>query len=288
LFLHLVECFSRFKDQSGRFSENLHEDVRGLLSLYEASQLSCEHLRAKISRVDQRMSRQVQRALQVPLYRRVRRVEAREYIETFERTDRRSQVLLEFTMLNFNMVQTIHQRELRELSGVVEGVVLGVSYLMAAIEDIFGEHQSVEELERLVQVVERELLSAQQQQQQTALSCSFMNVDLNIARVSKCMYDYEDGVGVWSMSLWTVSTLSLPSPSRLPKVEEEQARQHIRNLLRDAWRRLNRELLSAQQQQQQIAFSRSFMNVTLNIVKVSQCMYDYEDGVSVLKHEPMD
>ncbi|KAF3771487.1 Alpha-terpineol synthase [Nymphaea thermarum] len=100
-----VECFNKFRDQSSQFSENLREDVRGLLSLYEASQLACEgetmleeasafsseHLRAKISRMDQRMSQHVQRALQVPLHRRVHRVEAREYIETFERTDRRSQ-----------------------------------------------------------------------------------------------------------------------------------------------------------------------------------------------------
>ncbi|KAF3787825.1 hypothetical protein EJ110_NYTH22346 [Nymphaea thermarum] len=72
------------------------------------------------------------------------------------------------------------------------------------------------------------------------------------------------------------------------RVAEELARQHISNLLRDAWRRLNRELLSAQQQQQQTAFSRPFMNVALNIARVSQCMYDYEDGVGVLEHESMD
>ncbi|KAF3780224.1 1-8-cineole synthase 2 [Nymphaea thermarum] len=69
---------------------------------------------------------------------------------------------------------------------------------------------------------------------------------------------------------------------------EEQAQQHIRELLMDAWRRLNREMLSAQQQQQQTAFSRSFMSVSLNIARVSQCMYNYEDGVGVLEHESMD
>ncbi|KAF3787824.1 hypothetical protein EJ110_NYTH22345 [Nymphaea thermarum] len=87
---HFEKCFSRFRDQSSQFSENIREDVRGLLSLYEASQLACEgetvleeasafsskHLRARISRMDQRMSRHVQRALQVLLHRRVRRVEA--------------------------------------------------------------------------------------------------------------------------------------------------------------------------------------------------------------------
>ncbi|KAF3776619.1 hypothetical protein EJ110_NYTH46654 [Nymphaea thermarum] len=50
-------------------------------------------------------------------------------------------------------------------------------------------------------------------------------------------------------------------------ITEEQARQHIRNLLRDAWRRLNKELLLAQQQQQQATFSHSFLNVALNIAR---------------------
>ncbi|KAF3771856.1 Alpha-terpineol synthase [Nymphaea thermarum] len=81
-----------FESEISRFSANIREDVRGLLSLYKASQLACEeetmlekasafsseHLRARISRMDQRMSPQVQRALQVPLHKRVRRVKARE------------------------------------------------------------------------------------------------------------------------------------------------------------------------------------------------------------------
>ncbi|KAF3772510.1 Tricyclene synthase [Nymphaea thermarum] len=66
------------------------------------------------------------------------------------------------------------------------------------------------------------------------------------------------------------------------KVAEEQTRQHIRDFLRDAWRRLNMKLLSAQQQHQQAVFSHSFMNMNLNIARVSLCMYDYKDDIGVL------
>ncbi|KAF3774170.1 Alpha-terpineol synthase [Nymphaea thermarum] len=380
------ECFSRFSDQSSRFFENLCEDVRGLLSLYEASQIACEeetvleeasafsseHLRARISRMDKRMSRQVQRALQVPLHRRVRRVEAREHIETFERTDRRSQVLHEFARLDFNMVQTIHQRELRELSGwwrdlglgehisfardrLVESYFMAVgkmhepqfsqyrmqltrdSYLMATIEDIFGEHQSVEELERFVQVVERWDLQAAEQLRQslrvfyaavynttnqisyTILKRHGRDITSHMRRATPRLEEYLSNIraamtgpillpayfflsqnieekaiqqlqsesNIFNLSSMIVRLLADLQRSRA-RVAEEQARQHIRKLLRDAWRRLNRELLLAQQHQQQIAFSRSFMNVALNIARVSQCMYDYEDGVGVLEHESMD
>ncbi|KAF3771644.1 Alpha-terpineol synthase, partial [Nymphaea thermarum] len=158
-----TECFSRFRDQSSRFSENLCEDVRGLLSLYEASQLACEgetvleeasafssdHLRARISRMDERMSRQVQRALQVPLHRRVRRVEAwwRDLGLGKHISFTRDRLVESYFMAVGKMHEPQFSQYRMQLSRV--------SYLMATIEDIFGEHQSVEELERFVQVVER-------------------------------------------------------------------------------------------------------------------------------------
>ncbi|KAF3780223.1 Alpha-terpineol synthase [Nymphaea thermarum] len=54
---------------------------------------------------------------QVSFHRKVRRVEVGQYVETLERTDCRCQLLHELVRLDFNMVQTIHRRELREFSG---------------------------------------------------------------------------------------------------------------------------------------------------------------------------
>ncbi|KAF3787828.1 hypothetical protein EJ110_NYTH22351 [Nymphaea thermarum] len=161
-----AECFSRFRDQSSLFFENLREDVRGLLSLYEASQLACEgeivleeasafsseHLRARISRMDQRMSRQVQRALQVPLHRGVLQSESD---------------IINLSSMIVHLLADLWAL-IRKLAPVA--VVLGVVFF---------------------------LLSAQQQQQHTVFSRSFSNVALNIERVSQCMYDYEDGVSVF-------------------------------------------------------------------------------------------
>ncbi|XP_031472713.1 (-)-alpha-terpineol synthase, partial [Nymphaea colorata] len=123
--------------------------------------------------MDQRMSRQVQRALQVLLHRRVRREEAREYIDTFERTDRRSQVLHEDLGLGehisfardslvesyFMAVGKMHEPQFSQY----RMQFTRVSYLMATVEDIFGEHLSVQELECFVQVVERWDLQAAEQ-----------------------------------------------------------------------------------------------------------------------------
>ncbi|XP_049937092.1 alpha-thujene synthase TPS3, chloroplastic-like, partial [Nymphaea colorata] len=132
-----AELFSRFREQSGRFSENLREDVRGLLSLYEATQLACEgetvleeamafsshHLRARISRMDQRMSRQVQRAL-----RWWRDLGLGDHI-CFAR-DR----LVESY---FMAVGKMHEPQFSQY----RMQLARVSYLMATVEEIFGEHQ---------------------------------------------------------------------------------------------------------------------------------------------------
>ncbi|KAF3784250.1 (-)-alpha-terpineol synthase [Nymphaea thermarum] len=212
-----------------------------------------------------------------------------------------------------------------------------VSYLLATVEDIFGEHESVEELERFVQVIERRDLQATKQLPQslrvfyapvynTTNQISYIvlrrhGCDIN-AFMKRVSYLFE---ARWQGARQTprleeylsniqaamTGPILLPAYFFLSQNIEEQAIQQLqsesniinlsskivhlsadlqrcRNLLRDAWRRLNRELLTTQQKQQQTAFSRYFMNVALNIARVSQCMYDYEDGAGVLELESMN
>ncbi|XP_049933403.1 uncharacterized protein LOC126410003 [Nymphaea colorata] len=69
-------------------------------------------------------------------------------------------------------------------------------------------------------------------------------------RASECVFAGNRDSSTFSSSAFSFST---SSPMIQPKknetnVAEEQARQHVRDLLRDAWRKLDKELLSAQQQ----------------------------------------
>ncbi|XP_049934053.1 geraniol synthase, chloroplastic-like [Nymphaea colorata] len=105
-----AECFSRFRDQSGRFFENLRKDVRGWwrdLGLGEHISFARDRL-----------------------------------VESY-----------------FMAVGKMHESQFSQY----RMQLARVSYLMATVEDIFGEHQSVEELERFVQVVERWDLQATEQ-----------------------------------------------------------------------------------------------------------------------------
>ncbi|CAL5352012.1 unnamed protein product [Camellia sinensis] len=125
------EVFSNFKDKFGQFKESLSEDIKGLLSLYESSYLLMEgesileeardfatkHLKEYLKkRTDPNLAMLVSHALELPLHWTMPRMEARWFIDAYERRSDMNPTLLEFAKLDFNMVQAIHQEDLKHVS----------------------------------------------------------------------------------------------------------------------------------------------------------------------------
>ncbi|XP_059664106.1 probable terpene synthase 9 [Cornus florida] len=125
------DVFDKFRDRSrGRFLESLGDDVLGMLSLYEASHLgmhgeedleeamnfSTKHLKSSIGKLEMGQAEQVQRSLDMPLYWRMPKSEARNFIDVYSVDDAKSPVLLELAKLDYNIVQSVYQKELKELS----------------------------------------------------------------------------------------------------------------------------------------------------------------------------
>ncbi|XP_052172304.1 (-)-alpha-terpineol synthase-like [Diospyros lotus] len=135
------EIFRSFKDKSGKFKESLGGDTKGLLSLYEASflsldgesilkearQFSTKHLKEylMINRSpdddddgdeNHEMLLLVAHALELPLHWTMPRVEARWFIDAYERRPNKNAILLEFAKLDFKMLQAIDQEDLKHAS----------------------------------------------------------------------------------------------------------------------------------------------------------------------------
>nr|AZM65216.1 terpene synthase 6 [Santalum album] len=128
------DVFERFKDKKTHdFSGELCEDVKGILSLYEACFLGWDgervldkariftttHLNAmNRSTVSDggSLDKKVKHALELPLHWRAPRVEARWFIDVYEQDPNMNLALLKLAKLDFNMVQSIHQKEVGELS----------------------------------------------------------------------------------------------------------------------------------------------------------------------------
>nr|GEU38929.1 R-linalool synthase QH1, chloroplastic-like [Tanacetum cinerariifolium] len=127
------EIFDDIKDETGNFKACVREDVVGMLNLYEASFLGVEDeklldgvrefttkcLREKLEKndtVDQSISMLISHALELPLLWRVQRFEAMWFMEAYKRRTDMKPFLLELAELDFNIVQGIHQEDLKRSS----------------------------------------------------------------------------------------------------------------------------------------------------------------------------
>ncbi|RDX75977.1 Tricyclene synthase EBOS, chloroplastic, partial [Mucuna pruriens] len=200
-----ADMFERFKDDKGNLKASLSSDVKGMLSLYEASFLGYEgehildeakafttfHLRGALDegRSSAMLLEQVNHALELPLHRRIQRLEARWYIESYAKRKDANRVLLEAAKLDFNMVQSTLQNDLQEMSRWWKGMGLAaklsfsrdrlmecffwtvgmvfepqfsdlrkgltkVTSLITTIDDVYDVYGTLDELELFTQAVE--------------------------------------------------------------------------------------------------------------------------------------
>ncbi|CAL9084311.1 unnamed protein product [Musa textilis] len=123
--------FNRFMDGKGNLKASLRHQTEGSVSLYEASYLAKEgeHLLEEATNfttkqleslmegsLEPHLREHVAHALELPLNWRMPRLQTRWFIEACQREAKMNPVLLELAKLDFNRVQLIYQRELREVS----------------------------------------------------------------------------------------------------------------------------------------------------------------------------
>ncbi|KAM3697273.1 hypothetical protein ACJW31_06G099700 [Castanea mollissima] len=197
------DVFNCFKDQKGNFKECLSKDIKGLLSLHEASYLGFEgenllheamefttmHLKDLKGDVS-RTLKEVRHSLEMPLHRRMRRLEQRWYIDAYSMKEAHNRKLLELAKLDFNIVQSVHQRDLKDMSRWWNETGLGnklsfardrlmecffwtvgmvfepqfsncrkeltkVTSLITIIDDVYDVYATLEELEMFTDIVQR-------------------------------------------------------------------------------------------------------------------------------------
>ncbi|XP_042446664.1 terpene synthase 10-like [Zingiber officinale] len=128
------DIFKKFKDEKGQFEDRLRSQAHGLLSLYEASYLekdgeellhearefTTKHLKNLLE--EERslkpglIREQVAHALELPLNWRFQRLHTKWFIGAWQRDPAMDPALLLLAKLDFNALQNIYKRELREVS----------------------------------------------------------------------------------------------------------------------------------------------------------------------------
>ncbi|KAJ0081036.1 hypothetical protein Patl1_10180 [Pistacia atlantica] len=131
-----TEIFNNFRDEKRNFKSCLKNDCKGILSLYEAAfllkegenaifhdirSLTTSYLKAYVKdNKDQYLSTLVSHALELPLNWRMLRLEARWFIDVYERRPDMNNAVLELAKLDFDMVQATHQDDLKYSSRYVK------------------------------------------------------------------------------------------------------------------------------------------------------------------------
>ncbi|RWR93519.1 Geraniol synthase, chloroplastic [Cinnamomum micranthum f. kanehirae] len=113
-----LDVFRDFKDEKGCFKPSLSMDIKGMLSLYEASHLTFQgetvldlaraftstHLMDMKENIDPILHKKVEHALDMPLHWRLEKLEGRWYMDIYMREEGMNSSLLELAMLHFNIV----------------------------------------------------------------------------------------------------------------------------------------------------------------------------------------
>ncbi|PIA45798.1 hypothetical protein AQUCO_01600201v1 [Aquilegia coerulea] len=353
------DVFKVFKDSQGNFMDHLSQDVKGMLSLYEASYLGVDgedildeakvfahkHLKDIKGNIDPNLKEQVNHSLDLPLNYQINRLEARWYIDAYSRTENANYNLLELAKLEYNMVQSAHQKDAIEMSRwwknldllktlpfarnrLVECFIwsVGAAYepqhnycrevitklvcLITIIDDVYDVYSTLDEAKLFTDAVERHckayLLEA------TWFHSGYkptVEEYLDIANISigsplvlvhayftihrkitneALLYikSYPDFIRLTSMVMRLADdirtcTAELKRGDNLKSIQcymndknvtEEVAREYIRYLADETWKKLNAEMLVDS------PVSKAFIKLCAHCARTAEVMYHYGDG----------
>ncbi|XP_010039959.2 monoterpene synthase-like [Eucalyptus grandis] len=125
------DVFKRFMNMTGTFNESLSKDAKGLLGLYEASfhgldgetildeawNFASKHMKdLNLDEVPSNLASNVSHALDMPIHWRPNRLEARWFMDMYEKQQDMIPSLLRLAKIDFNLVQSIHRKEVSNLA----------------------------------------------------------------------------------------------------------------------------------------------------------------------------
>ncbi|XP_043687402.1 (3S,6E)-nerolidol synthase 1-like [Telopea speciosissima] len=128
-YLVPTDVFSSFMDEKGHFKVELREDIRGLMSLYEASHLGFKeeeildeahdyarmHLNASLMNLQPNLARAVKDTLENPYHMSLARFQSKCYLQNFHGTYGWMGLLEQLWKIDFNIVQSINRLELLQI-----------------------------------------------------------------------------------------------------------------------------------------------------------------------------
>ncbi|KAH9660138.1 TPS27 [Citrus sinensis] len=332
------ETFSRFMDEKESFKLSSHSDeCKGMLALHEAAYLLVEeessifrdairfttaYLKEWVAKHDidknddEYLCTLVKHALELPLHWRMRRLAARWFIDVYESGPDMNPILLELAKVDYNIVQAIHQEDLKYVSRWWKKTGLGeklnfardrvvenffwtvgdifepqfgycrrmsamVNCLLTSIDDVYDVYGTLDELELFTDAVERWDATATEQLPYYMKLC--FHALYNSVNEMGFIALRDQEVGMIIPYLKKADELkrgdvpkSIQCYMHETRVSEDEAREHIRDLIAETWMKMNSARFGNPPYLPDV-----FIGIAMNLVRMSQCMYLYGDGHGV-------
>ncbi|XP_033134426.1 LOW QUALITY PROTEIN: beta-myrcene/(E)-beta-ocimene synthase 2, chloroplastic [Brassica rapa] len=270
------------KIEDGTFESG---DIRGLISLYEASYLATK-LDTKLHKVIRAYANQQLRkfidssdhniydvnvlelaveALEMPYHWRMKRLETRRYIDAYSKHD----VLIEFAKIDFNIVQAVHQEELKYLSYSQQNSI-GSKFFLFCTVYMQNAWISISAPTSLVHFycvfsdkISSQVLETLSRYQQHVVRCSA--IVLRLANdLGTSPDELKRGDVLKSVQCYMNET----------GASEEKSRAYVEDMISNTWNEMNNEIISHDSS----LLPRGFVEAAINLARLSQCMYQYGDG----------
>ncbi|TXG67921.1 hypothetical protein EZV62_009196 [Acer yangbiense] len=154
--------FNKFKNSDGKFNEILKNDVKGMLSLYEATNLrlheedileealafsKAQLIKYLAENSCPRLAKQISNTLEYPLHKSMPRLEALKFISFYEQEESRNETLLLFAKLDFN-------RSRARL------MLCKITMMLSVVDDTYDSYGTLEDLQLFTDAIHRWDISA--------------------------------------------------------------------------------------------------------------------------------
>ncbi|KAJ0082415.1 hypothetical protein Patl1_10964 [Pistacia atlantica] len=126
-----ADIFNNFRNKDGKFNQKASEDINGLMGLYEASHLSIDGedvldeagdfsvklLTERVKNLDHYQARIVENTLAHPFHKSLARLMAKNlFVSKFPSKNKWTHVFEDLAKIDFNLVQSLHQKEMVKTS----------------------------------------------------------------------------------------------------------------------------------------------------------------------------
>ncbi|KAJ0019011.1 hypothetical protein Pint_10822 [Pistacia integerrima] len=126
-----ADIFNNFRNKDGKFNKKASEDINGLMGLYEASHLSIDGedvldeagdfsvklLTERVKNLDHYQARIVENTLAHPFHKSLARLMAKNlFVSKFPSKNKWTHVFEDLAKIDFNLVQSLHQKEMVKTS----------------------------------------------------------------------------------------------------------------------------------------------------------------------------